>query len=126
MISTILAIIAVPVLMAVSTLVIMLLAKFFTFLKSKVKYDELYKIFDIVQEAITSVVNELSDDVIADLKVKCADGKLSAEEAKDTIVLLETKVKEILGPTIVATISKLGISFTELILALLAKYLLNR
>jgi len=126
MITTILAIIAVPVAMAISTLVVMLLVKVFVWLKSKIQYDELYKIFDIVHEAMTAVINELSTEVIADLKTKCADGKLTKEEAKEVLDMISAKVKDILGPAIINTIKKLGISFTELILALLAKYLLSQ
>jgi len=123
MISTILAVIAVPVVLGISTLVIMALAKLFSWLKEKVKNDQIQHVFQIVHDAVDSVVSTLSDDMVADLKAKCADGKLTMEEAHDALEAIITKVKLIVGPKFESTVNQLGIVFGDIILAILAKHI---
>ncbi len=119
------AIIAPSVLVGVSALAIMALSKLFSWLSAKIQYDKIQGIFSIVEQAITSTVSELSNTAITDLQAKAADGKLTMDEAKDTLDIVIAKAKALVGPKFEATIDNLGIAFGDLALALLAKYLFS-
>ena len=125
MLELIMAVIIPPVIVGLAGLAIALMVKAFGWLKSKTDFEKIKNIIGIVEEAVSGVMATLSDAVIADLEAKCADGKLTMEEAKEVVDMIVAKVKEIIGPVLSATAEKLGIALGELVLVLIARFLIK-
>ena len=125
MLEIIMAVIIPPVIVGLAGLAMALMVKAFVWLKGKTDHEKVKNIITIIEDAVDGVMATLSDAVIADLQAKSADGKLTMEEAKEVVDMIVAKVKEIIGPTLSATIDKLGIALGELVLVIIARLLIK-
>jgi len=125
MLEMIMAVVIPPVVVGLAGLAMALMVKAFVWLKSKTDHEKVKNIITIIEDAVSGVMATLSEAVIADLQAKAADGKLTMEEAKETVDMVVARVKEIIGPTLSATAEKLGIALGELVLVIIARFLIK-